>query len=121
MAIDNSNVKIENGKVIFSQEVLEYFENLRTEENSEWIDKYFEILSNPSNFNAEKFNIHHIRPCSAFKDKEHKNRKQTKSLADEFNENLIKLSIYNHIKAHYFYGKYSIIGIQDMRFNKCVN
>jgi len=101
----NSITKIKNGKVVFSKEVLEYFENLRNEENSEWIDKYFKVLSNSSNFNAEKYNIHHIRPCFTFKDKEHKNRKQTEILADEFNENLIKLSIYNHIKAHYFLWK----------------
>lgn len=29
-----SNVKIEDGKVIFSQEILDYFESIRTEENS---------------------------------------------------------------------------------------
>ena len=43
-----------------------------------------------------------------------KNRKQTKSLADEFNGNLIKLSIYNHIKAHYFLWK-----IFDNKDSKC--
>ena len=49
-----SNIKIEDGKVIFSQEILDYFENLRTKENSIWIDKYFEVLSDPLNFDAKK-------------------------------------------------------------------
>ena len=105
MAIDNSNVKIENGKVVFSQEVLEYYENLRTDENSEWIDKYFEVLSDSSNFNAEKFNKHHIRPCCTFKDKNHKNRKETQKLGDEFKGNVIKISIYNHLFAHFYLWK----------------
>ena len=108
-----SNVKIENGKVIFSKEILDYFENIKTKENSIWIDKYFEVLSDPSNFNSEKFNIHHIRPCCTFKDKEHKNRKQALSLADEFNENRIKLSIYNHMFAHFYAWK--IFNIKDLK------
>ena len=41
----NSTVEIKDGKVVFSKEVLEYFESIRTEENSAWIDKYFEYLS----------------------------------------------------------------------------
>ena len=69
------------------------------------IIKYFDVLLDSSDFNTEKFNIHHIRPCFTFKDKEHKNRKQTEIIADKFNGNLIKLSIYNHIKAHYFLWK----------------
>ena len=97
--------EIKNGKVVFSKEILNYFENLKTEENSKWINKYFDVLLDSSNFNTEKFNIHHIRPCFTFKDKEHKNRKQTEIVADKFNGNLIKLSIYNHIKAHYFLWK----------------
>lgn len=101
----NSTVKIIDGKVVFSTEVLSYFENLRTEENSEWIDKYFDVLSNPLNLDAEKYNIHHIRPCNTFKDETHKNRSETQDLGDAFNGNLIKLSIYNHIKAHYFLWK----------------
>ena len=105
MARIKPNTKIENGKVVFSKEILNYFESIRTEENSEWINKYFDILLDSSNFNTEKFNIHHIRPCFTFKDKEHKNRKQTEIVADKFNGNLIKLSIYNHIKAHYFLWK----------------
>ena len=101
MSKRNSTVEIKNGKVVFSTEILEYFESIRTEENSEWIDKYFNILSDENNLTAEKYNIHHIRPCCTFKDKEHKNRKQTKSLADEFSGNLIKLSVYNHLFAHH--------------------
>ena len=68
MSRRNSTVKIENGKVVFSQEIIDYFENLRNEKNSEWIDKYFEVLSDSSNLNAKKFNLHHIKPCFAFKD-----------------------------------------------------
>lgn len=33
MAKRNSTVKIENGKVIFSQEIIDYFESLRNEKN----------------------------------------------------------------------------------------
>ena len=101
----NSMTEIKNSKVEFSTEILNYFENIRNEENSEWIDRYFEVLNDKNNQLAEKYNIHHIRPCFTFKDKEHKNRKETKIIADEFNGNLIKLSIYNHIKAHYFLWK----------------
>ena len=99
------NVKIENCKVIFSKEILDYFESLRNDKTSEWIDKYFDTLSDTSNFNAPKYNIHHIRPCFTFKDKEHKNRKQTEKLADEFDENRIKLSIENHIIIHFYLWK----------------
>ena len=97
----NSNIKIENGKVVFSQEIIDYFENLRNKENSEWIDKYFEILSDKNNLSARKFNHHHIRPCCTFKDEIHKNRRETQSLGDEFNGNIIKISVYNHLLAHY--------------------
>ena len=38
----NSTTEIIDGKVVFSKEVLSYFESIRTEENSAWIDKYFE-------------------------------------------------------------------------------
>ena len=105
MSIRKANVKIENGKVVFSQEILDYFESLRNEETSEWINKCFEVLSDPSNFNAEKYNIHHIRPCFTFKDENHKTRKETEPLADEFNGNLIKLSVYNHLFIHYYLWK----------------
>ena len=101
MAKRNSTVKIKDGKVIFSQEIIDYFENLRTEENSEWIDKYFDVLSDTSNFDAPKYNIHHIMPCFTFKDETHKIRKETRIFADRIKENSIKLSVYNHILAHY--------------------
>ena len=45
----NSTTEIKNGKVVFSKEILEYFENLRNKETSEWIDKYFEVLGNKNN------------------------------------------------------------------------
>ena len=96
----NSTVEIKDGKVVFSEEVLNYFEDLRTEENSEWIDKYFNILSDISNMNSSKYRKHHIIPCFSFKDETHKNRKETLPLANNIEGNLIKLSISNHIKAH---------------------
>ena len=34
-----------------------------------------------------------------------KNQRQTKPLADKFNGNLIKLSIYNHLFAHFYLWK----------------
>lgn len=105
MSNTNSTMEIKSSKVEFSTEVLNYFENLRTEENSKWIDKYFNVLSDASNLDSEKYHIHHIRPCNIFKDETHKNRKQTETLANKFNGNLIKLSIYNHIKVHYFLWK----------------
>lgn len=97
----NSTTEIKNGKVVFSKEVLEYFESIRNEENSEWIDKYFEYLSNEENLTAEKYNGHHIIPCFVFKDEIHRTRKETEPLADKIEGNIIKLSIYNHILAHY--------------------
>ena len=99
MANRNSTVKIVDGKVVFSQEVLSYFESIRNEENSVWIDKYFEYLSDKENLTAEKYNLYHIRPCCTFKDEEHKNRKETLPLGD--NGNIIKISVYNHLLAHY--------------------
>lgn len=101
----NSTVEIVDGKVVLSQEIIDYFENLRTIENSEWIDKYFEVLNDENNLNAKKYNCHHIRPCFSFKDETHNTREETEPLANEIKENLIKLSIYNHIKAHYFLWK----------------
>ena len=53
----------------------------------------------------KKYNLHHIRPCCTFKDDKHKNRSETQSLGDKFKGNIIKLSIYNHVKAHYFLWK----------------
>lgn len=105
MSKRNSTVEIKEGKVVFSQEIINYFKNLRNEENSKWINKYFNVLSDERNLNAEKFEIHHIRPCFTFKDKEHKTRKETEMLSDEFNGNSIKLSIYNHLFAHYYLWK----------------
>lgn len=93
--------KIEDNKVIFSQEVLEYYKNIRTEENSEWIDKYFEVLMKDENKIATKFRKHHIVPCLAFKNETYTNRKQTQPLADVMERNIIKLTISNHINAHY--------------------
>ena len=97
----NSTVEIKDGKVVFSKEVLEYFESIRTEENSAWVDKYFDYLSDESNLSAEKYNGHHIIPCFTFKDETHRTRKETEPLADKVEGNIIKLSIYNHILAHY--------------------
>ena len=97
----NSTTEIKDGKVVFSKEVLEYFESIRTEENSIWVDKYFEYLSDESNLSAEKYNGHHIIPCFTFKDETHRTRKETEPLADKVEGNIIKLSIYNHILAHY--------------------
>ena len=105
MSIQNSTVEIKDGKVVFSQEIINYFENLRNKENSEWVNKYFKVLSDESNLNAEKYNLHHIRPCFTFKDNEHRKRSETQSLGDKFKGNIIKLSIYNHVKAHYFLWK----------------
>ena len=113
MARRNSTVKIVDSKVVFSQEIIDYFENLRTVENSEWIDKYFEVLSDSSNFDAKKFNLHHIKPCFAFKDENHKSRKETEKLGNQFNENIIKLSIYNHLLCHYYLWK--IFNNEDSR------
>ena len=48
----NSTTEIKNGKVVFSKEILEYFESIRNEKNSEWIDKYFEYLSDEKKFNC---------------------------------------------------------------------
>ena len=97
----NSTVKIVDGKVVFSKEILEYFESIRNGENSIWIDKYFEYLSDESNLSATKYNLHHIRPCCTFKDEEHKNRKETLPLGDAFKGNIIKISVYNHLLSHY--------------------
>ena len=90
-----------NYSQFFSFEVLDYFYSICTDENYEWIGKYFDVLMKEENKSAKKFNKHHIRPCFSFKDKEHKNRKETQKLADKFNDNLIKLSVYNHTIAHY--------------------
>ena len=113
MSKRNSMTKIKNGKVVFSQEIIDYFENLRNEENSEWIDKYFEVLSNENNLSATKYRKHHIIPCFVFKDENHKNRLETEPLADMINGNKIKLSVYNHILSHFYLWK--IIQTEDSR------
>ena len=59
MSNTNSMTEIKSSKVEFSTEVLNYFENLRTEENSKWIDGYFDVLSDVSNFDSKKYNQHH--------------------------------------------------------------
>ena len=85
----------------FSFEVLNYFDSICTDENYEWIVKYFDVLMKEENKTAEKFNLHHIRPCCTFKTNTRNKRIKTKPLADKFNGNLIKLSIYNHVFAHF--------------------
>ena len=101
----NSTTKVIDGKVVLSKEILKYYESLRNEETSEWINKYFEVLSDENNLICEKYNIHHIKPVFTFKDETHKNRIESKALADSLNENKIRLSIYNHILAHYYLWK----------------
>lgn len=90
---------------VLSFEVLDYFNSIATEENYNWIEKYFDVLMKNDNVMAEKYNIHHIRPCCTFKDDKHKTRKETEKSANEFNGNTIKLSIYNHLFAHYYLWK----------------
>ena len=58
-------------------------------------------MSDEGNLDTVKYREHHIIPCFVFKDETHKNRKETKPLADKVEGNVIKLSIYNHIIAHY--------------------
>lgn len=98
----HSTVTIIENQVIFSKEILEYFESLRNEETNKWVDKYIEVLSDTSNFDAPKYNIHHIKPCWLFKDETHKTRRKQEKLANVVEGNRIKLSIKNHIKAHYY-------------------
>ena len=90
---------------VFSFEVLNYYDSISTKENINWIIKYFNLLIKNENINSEKFDIHHIIPCSLFKDKNHKTRKETEKLANDINGNKIKLSYKNHIIAHYFLWK----------------
>ena len=93
-------IKIVNGKVELSQEVLNIIESWRTEENSEWVNKYLEIILDKSNINNPKYHKHHIIPCFMFKENIHTSRKETEKLADSIEGNVLKLSISNHIKAH---------------------
>lgn len=85
----------------FSFEVLNYFDSISTDENYEWIVKYFDVLMKEENKNAEKFDKHHIVPCALLKDENHKIRSETVVLANGINGNLVKLSVQNHIIAHY--------------------
>ena len=101
----NSTVKIVDGKVVFSQEIIDYFENIETKENSEWIKKYFETLGDENNVFSEKYRNHHIIPCFMFKDETHRTRKEALPLANNIEGNLIKLSVRNHILAHYYLWK----------------
>ena len=88
-------------KKILLENVLNLIYGWRNKKNSKWIKKYINILSDSSNENAKKFEKHHIIPCFSFKDETHKNRSQTEPLANKIEGNLIKLSYYNHIIAHY--------------------
>ena len=81
----HSTVTIIENQIVFSKEILEYFESLRNEETNEWVDKYIEVLSDTSNFDALKYNIHHIMPCFTFKDETHKIRKETTYSIDNHN------------------------------------
>lgn len=103
-SLHSTPIIVEN-QVVFSKEILEYFKSLRNEETNEWVDKYIEVLSDTSNFDAPKYNIHHIKPVFTFKTKELNTRRKAVKIADKFNGNLIKLSIYNHILAHFYLWK----------------
>ena len=105
MSKRNSTAEIKDSKVVFSKEIIDYFDNLRNEENSDWIDKYFEVLTKKENKTAEKFDKHHIVPCALLKDENHKIRSKTVILANEIDGNLVKLSVQNHIIAHYWLWK----------------
>ena len=105
MGMLHSTVTIVENQVIFSKEILEYFESLRNEETNEWVDKYIEVLSDVSNFDAPKYHIHHIKPVFTFKTKELNTRRKREKIANKFNGNMIKLSIYNHILAHFYLWK----------------
>lgn len=85
----------------FSFEVLDYFDSICTDENYEWIVKYFDVLMKEENKTAEKFDKHHIVPCALLKDENHKIRNETVVLANEIDGNLVKLSVQNHIIAHH--------------------
>ena len=84
---------------------LEYIETLRTDDNSKWINKYIKVLNAKSNKTATKYNKHHIVPCFVFKNKSCKGRRKTESSTKCIENNLIKLSIGNHVKAHYYLWK----------------
>ena len=85
---------------VFSFEVLNYFDSITTDENYEWIKKYFNLLMKEENITAEKFEEHHVIPAFVFKDKNHKKRNETEKLANKIKENLKKLSYENHQENH---------------------
>ena len=105
MGMLHSTITIIENQVVFSKEILEYFESLRNEETNEWVDKYIEVLSDTSNFDAPKYHIHHIKPVFTFKTEELNTRRKREKIANKFNGNMIKLSIYNHILAHFYLWK----------------
>ena len=105
MSKKKPNVKIENGKVILSDEVLNYFKSWETEENSEYIKRYKEVLLDSSNLEDNEFDIHHIIPAFVFADETHTTRNEMLSIADNIEGERIKLSHNNHILAHYFIWK----------------
>ena len=105
MSKKKPNVKIENGKVILSNEVLNYFKSWETKENSEYIKRYKEVLLDSSNLEDNEFDIHHIIPAFIFADETHTTRNEMLSVADSIEGERIKLSHNNHILAHYFIWK----------------
>ena len=105
MSKKKPNVKIENGKVILSDEVLSYFKSWETEENFEYIKRYKEVLLDSSNLVDDEFDIHHIIPAFIFADETHTTRNEMLSVADNIEGERIRLSHNNHILAHYFIWK----------------
>lgn len=105
MSKKKSNVKIKNGKVILSDEVLSYFKSWETEENFEYIKRYKEVLLDSSNLVDDEFDIHHIIPAFIFADETHTTRNEMLSVADNIEGERIRLSHNNHILAHYFIWK----------------
>ena len=81
MGMLHSTITIIENQVVFSKEILEYFESLRNEETNEWVDKYIEVLSDTSNFDAPKYNIHHIKPVFTFKTEELNTRRKAEKIA----------------------------------------
>ena len=105
MSKKKPNVKIKNGKVILSDEVLSYFKSWETEENFEYIKRYKEVLLDSSNLVDDEFDIHHIIPAFIFADETHTTRNEMLSVADNIEGERIRLSHNNHILAHYFIWK----------------
>ena len=105
MSKKKPNIKIENGKVILSNEVLNYFKSWETKENSEYIKRYKEVLLDSSNLEDNEFDIHHIILAFIFADETHTTRNEMLSVADNIEGERIRLSHNNHILAHYFIWK----------------